>query len=67
MATRRVPSGAVSRPLVAYDLEAMRIHLNNGCALGSSKFQDEIEAMVGRRAKIVPQRRPRKPKDGGEK
>ena len=52
------------QPLAAYDLEAIRIHLNKGCALGSSKFQDEIEAMVGRRAKLVPQGRPKKPKEG---
>jgi len=41
-------------------VEAIRSHLNKDCALGSSKFQDEVEAMAGRRAKIVPQGRPRK-------
>ncbi|HLF97246.1 MAG TPA: hypothetical protein VI457_08895 [Methylococcaceae bacterium] len=55
------------QPLASYDLEAIRIHLNKDCVLGSSKFQDEIEAMVGRRAKIAPPGRPKKPKDGGEK
>jgi putative transposase len=54
------------QPLAAYDLEAIRIHLNKDCALGSSKFQDDIETMVGRRAKIAPQGRPKKTKDGGE-
>lgn len=51
------------QPLVAYDIRAIRTHLNKGCALGSGKFQDEIEAILGRRAKIAPQGRPRKPKD----
>ncbi|WP_267313376.1 transposase [Methylococcus geothermalis] len=55
------------QPLATDDLEAIRTHLNKGCALGASKFQDEIEAMAGRRAKIVPRGRPRKPKGGGEK
>ncbi|NOT12454.1 MAG: hypothetical protein HOP23_11580 [Methylococcaceae bacterium] len=36
------------------DLEAIRCHLNKDCTLGSSQFQDDIEAMVGRRAKIAP-------------
>ena len=53
--------------LPAYDLEAIRMHLNKDCALGSSKFQEEIEAMAGRRARIVPRGRPRKTKDGAEK
>jgi putative transposase len=52
------------QPLVAYDIQAIRTHLNKDCVLGSGKFQDEIEAILGRRAKIAPQGRPRKPKDG---
>jgi putative transposase len=48
------------QPLAVADLEAIRSHLNKDCALGSSQFQDEIEAMVGRRAKIVSQGRPKK-------
>ena len=55
------------QPLAADDLEAIRIHLNKDCALGSSKFQDEVEAMVGRGARIVPQGRPRKPSGDGER
>lgn len=35
------------QPLATYDLEAIRIHLSNDRALGSSNFQDDIEAMVG--------------------
>ncbi|WP_162560182.1 transposase [Methylotetracoccus oryzae] len=54
------------QPLAAYDLQAIRAHLDKYCAPGSGKFQDEIEAVAGRRAKIVPQGRPRKPKDGAE-
>jgi putative transposase len=50
--------------LVAYDIQAIRTHMNKDCVLGSGKFQDEIEAILGRRAKIAPQGRPRKPKDG---
>ncbi|MDO8438270.1 MAG: transposase [Nitrosomonadaceae bacterium] len=53
--------------LAAYDLDMIRIHLNKDCALGSSKFQEEIESILGRRTKIVPQGRPKKSKDGGEK
>ena len=53
------------QPLAVADLEAIRMHLNKDCALGSSKFQDEIEVMAGRRAKIAPQGRPKKPGDGG--
>ncbi|MDD2760077.1 MAG: transposase [Methylomonas sp.] len=49
-----------SQPLATRDIEAIRGHLNKDCALGSSQFQDEIEAMVGRRAKIAPLGRPRK-------
>lgn len=54
------------QPLTAYDLEAIRTHLNKDCALGSSKFQDEIEIVAGRRAKIAPQGRPKKPREGIE-
>ena len=52
------------QPLAAYDIQAIRTHLNKDCALGSGKFQDEIEAILGRRAKIAPQGRPRNLKDG---
>lgn len=55
------------QPLAAYDVEAIRIHLNKDCALGSSKFQDEIEAVLGRRAKIAPQGQPKKLKGDNEK
>ncbi len=48
------------QPLAVADLEAIRSHLNKDCALGSSQFQDEIETMVGRRAKIAPLGRPKK-------
>jgi len=51
------------QPLAAYDIHAIRTHLNKDCALGSDKFQDEIEATLGRRAKIKPQGRPRNSKD----
>ncbi|MGZ8223386.1 MAG: hypothetical protein ACXWT0_17225 [Methylobacter sp.] len=36
------------------------------CVLGSDKFQDEITAILGRRAKIAPLGRPKKPKDGAK-
>jgi hypothetical protein len=49
------------QPLAVSDLEAIRAYLNKDYALGSSKFQDEIETILGRRTKIVPQGRPRKP------
>ncbi len=52
------------QPLAVADLEAIRSHLNKDCALGSSRFQDEIEVMVGRRAKIVGQGRPKKQQAG---
>jgi len=55
------------QPLAAYDVEAIRTHLNKDCALGSSKFQDEIEAVLGRRAKIAPQGRPKKLTSGNKK
>ncbi|MGY6214606.1 transposase [Methylolobus aquaticus] len=56
------------QPLAARDLGGIRAHLNKDCALGSSKFQEEIEAMAGRHARIVPRGgRPMKPKDGAEK
>jgi hypothetical protein len=32
------------------------------CALGSNRFQDAIETMIGRRTRIVPQGRPKNPK-----
>jgi putative transposase len=55
------------QPVAVYDLEAIRTHLNKDCALGSGKFQDEIEAMACRRAKIVPLGRSKQPVDHGEK
>jgi len=55
------------QPLIIKDIEAIRTHLNKDCVLGSDKFQDEIEAILGRRAKIAPQGRPKKPKDGAKK
>lgn len=48
------------QPLATNELQVIREHLNKDCALGSKKFQDEIGAMLGRRAKIVYQGRPRK-------
>lgn len=54
-------------PLASYDLEAIRTHLNKDRALGSAKFQDDIESALGRRVKIVPQGRPKKLKEGMEK
>ncbi|MFM8441860.1 MAG: transposase [Methylococcus sp.] len=55
----------LKQPLAAADLESIRHHLNKDCALGSSRFQDSIEAMVGRRARIAPQGRPKKQQMGG--
>ena len=43
------------------------MHLNKDCALGSSKFPEEIEAMTGRRTRIVPLGRPKKSRNGAEK
>lgn len=54
--------GLCKQPPAVYDLKAIREHLNKDCALGSSKFQDDIEAILGRRSRIVHQGRPRKPK-----
>jgi putative transposase len=51
------------QPLAVADLEAIRSHLNKECALGSNQFQEEIEVMAGRRAKITPQGRPKKLQD----
>ena len=45
------------------DLGAIRQHLNKDCALGSARFQDEIEAMLKRRAKVVGLGRPRKSRE----
>ncbi|MGR8953686.1 MAG: transposase [Gammaproteobacteria bacterium] len=47
----------------AHEIEAIRTHLNKGCVLASAKFQDEIEAILQRRTKIVPLGRPKKVKD----
>ncbi len=46
--------------LATFDLEAIRSHLNKDSVLGSSNFQNEIESVLGRRTKIVPQGRPKK-------
>ena len=51
-------------PLKVIELEQIRNHLNKNCALGSDKFQKEIEAVSGRRVEIVKQGRPRKRVDG---
>lgn len=59
-ARARVYRELFKQPLAVADLEAIRRHLNKDCALGSSQFQDEIEATAGRRAKIAPQGRPKK-------
>jgi putative transposase len=53
-------------PLANYDIEAIRTHLNKDCALGSTKFQDEIERVLGRRVKIVSHGRPKKVKKADE-
>jgi len=53
-------------PLASNDLQSIRDHLNKDCVLGSSKFQDEIAAMLGRRARIVPQGRPKRVGERGE-
>jgi hypothetical protein len=37
------------QPLAAYDPATTRSCLNEDCVLGSSKFQNEIEAMAGRK------------------
>lgn len=42
------------------DLTAIRAHLNKDCALGSERFQQEIESMALRRAKIRGPGRPRR-------
>jgi hypothetical protein len=55
------------QPLAAYDLKANRLHLHNDRASGYSKFQDEIETMLGRRATIVLQGRPKKRKNRDER
>jgi putative transposase len=47
--------------------EAIRTYLDKDCALGSGKFQDEVEAMVGRRVTIAPQGRLKQLADHGEK
>jgi putative transposase len=49
------------------DIRAIRAHLNKDCALGSDKFQHEIETVLGRRVKIAPQGRPKKARDGNKK
>lgn len=54
----------VQQALTSSDLEAIRLHLNKDCALGTSQFQDRIAAMAGRRAKVVAQGRPRIRQEG---
>lgn len=46
--------------LTAQELEAIRLHLNKDCALGSPRFQAEIEAAARRRARVVGLGRPKK-------
>ena len=58
--------GLFAEPLSTYDLGVIRGHLNKDCVLGSARFQGEIEQMLGRRARVVPQGRPRKQSDGAE-
>ena len=41
-------------------LQAIRDHVNKGRVLGSLQFQEEIEAMLKRRVKILPPGRPAK-------
>ncbi len=48
--------------LSAHEIEAIRTHLNKGCVLGSTKFQDETETILQRRTKIAPLGRPKKVK-----
>lgn len=38
-----------------FGMYALWIHLNKDCVLGLSKFQDEIEAILARRAKMAAQ------------
>jgi putative transposase len=53
-------------PLASNDVEAIRAHLNKDRALGSTRFQDEIKSILGRRVEIVPRGRPKKLKAGSE-
>lgn len=56
-----------TQALAASELEAIRVHINKDCALGSAKFQAEIELVLGRRANIVQQGWPKKNRDEEEK
>ncbi len=56
-----------NQPLADHDIAAIRMHLNKDCALGSGKFQDEIERIFGRRTRIALQGIPRKQKNDDEK
>ncbi|WP_431064029.1 transposase [Methylotuvimicrobium sp.] len=56
-----------TQALADHDIRAIRTHLNKDCALGSDKFQHEIETVLGRRVKIAPQGRPKKARDGNKK
>jgi putative transposase len=44
------------------ELEAIRLHVNKGCALGSVEFQHKVAETLGRRAHVVRRGRPRKNK-----
>jgi putative transposase len=41
------------------EMAAIRLHLNKDCALGSARFQTEIEAMSKRRARVIGRGRPK--------
>ena len=56
-----------AQALAASDLDAIRTHINKDCALGSAKFQAEIGLVLGRRANIVQQGRPKKNSDEEKK
>ncbi len=50
----------VSAGIPDRDLQAIRDHVNKGRVLGVARFQEEIEAMLKRRVKILPPGRPPK-------
>ena len=48
------------------ELGAIRDHVNKGRALGSARFQEQIEAMLKRRVRIMPPGRPPKPLESAD-
>jgi putative transposase len=48
------------------ELGAIRDHVNKGRALGSARFQEQIEAMLKRRVRIMPPGRPPKPRESAD-